>query len=210
MARSMQHWNGNQVCAIDTETTGLDPLYDEILQIAILPLDSDFELRKDILPFNITMKPEYPDRIKAEAMQVNKLDLDTIMATGFDKETGIQLLEEWYKKLGLPCTKYGRPKKVIPLGQNYAFDKGFIQQWLGIDLYNDLFDYHYVDTMIAANYMNDRAAFHAETVPFSKVNLQYLASTLKIKTDRLHDALQDAYTCARVYKAMMKLGPLLI
>ncbi len=210
MANSMQHWNGNQVCAIDTETTGLDPLYDEILQLAIIPLDSNFEVRKDVMPLEIFMKPEYPERIKPEAMQVNRLDLDKIMTTGFDKETAIHLLEEWYKKLGLPCTKYGRPKKVIPLGQNYAFDKGFIQQWLGVDLYNDFFDYHYNDTMITANYINNRAAMRGEPVPFSKVNLQYLASTLKIKTDRLHDALQDAHTCAKVYKAMMRMGALLI
>ena len=76
MANSMQHWNGNQVCAIDTETTGLDPLYDEILQLAIIPLDSNFEVRKDVMPLEIFMKPEYPERIKPEAMQVNRLDLE--------------------------------------------------------------------------------------------------------------------------------------
>ena len=29
----------NVICAVDIETTGLDPFWDEILQLAIVPLD---------------------------------------------------------------------------------------------------------------------------------------------------------------------------
>lgn len=206
----MVHWNGNQMCAIDTETSGLDPYWDEILQLAILPLDSNIEPRQDVEPFCIYIKPEHPERVSEEAMKVNKLKLDDIIYRGFDKETARDLLEEWIKKLGLPCTKYGRPKKIIPLGQNYmGFDKGFIQQWLGVDQYNDWFDYHAPDTMVTANYLNDRAAFRAEKVPFSKISLKYLASTLKIPHEHAHDALQDCLVTAQVYKKLLTMGPLL-
>lgn len=210
MPKSMVHWNANQLCAIDTETTGLDSHRDEILQIAIVPLDSNIEVRKDVLPFCIYMKPDHPENITEEALKINKLKIEKIMDTGFDKDTALQLLEEWIAKLELPYAKYGsRPKRIIPLGQNYAFDKGFIQEWLGVNQYNEWFDYHYVDTMITANYLNDRAAVRAEKVPFPKVGLAYLANVLKIPHERAHDALQDALVCSQCYRQMLHMGGLL-
>ena len=206
MGRSMQHWNGNQLCSIDCETTGLDCQYDEILQIAIIPLDSNIEPRKDIMPFTLFMKPEHPERIDPQALHVNKLRLETIMEHGVDRILAEELLEKWIHSLGLPVTKYGTPKKIIPLGQNYCFDRGFITNWLGNKLYDEYFDYHYVDTMITANYLNDRAAMRAEKVPFSKINLVYLASTLKIPHEGAHDAIKDAIMAAAVYKQMLKMG----
>jgi hypothetical protein len=156
------------------------------------------------------IKPDYPDRADPEAFKVNKKRVEDIMINGFDKDTAMTLLEDWIQKLGLPITGSGRPKRIIPLGQNFAgFDKHFLIGWLGILQYNEWFDYHMPDTMVAAAYLNDRAAMRAEKVPFSKINLSYLASTLKIEHPRAHDALQDALTTARVYKAMLKMGPVL-
>ena len=55
-AVSMETWNGNQMAVIDVETTGLRPYFNEIVQICILPLDSNCDPRKDILPFYINIK----------------------------------------------------------------------------------------------------------------------------------------------------------
>ena len=59
-SRVMKHWNGHQLCAIDTETTGLEAGYHEIVEIAIIPLDSEIKPRTDVLPFNIFIKPDFP------------------------------------------------------------------------------------------------------------------------------------------------------
>jgi len=206
MPKSMQHWNGNQLCAIDTETTGLDANWHEMIQIAILPLDSTIKPRQDVLPFYIEVAPEHPERANPKALRVNRKSLAEVTERGHDREKAKDLLEEWIKTLGLPTTKYGNPKKIIPLGQNYAFDMSFLKTWLGIELYNDLFDYHYVDTMITAHFLNDRAAAHAERVPFSKTNLQWLARTLGVRRDRAHDALQDCLSTADVYRLMIQQG----
>jgi DNA polymerase III epsilon subunit-like protein len=180
-------------------------LFDEIIQICILPLDNNIEPIRTIMPFYIEIKPEHPERVKKEAMSVNMLDLATICNRGFDRMHAIDLLEQWINKLGLPYTKFSSRKKIAPLGQNYCFDKGFISAWLGDKHYNELFDYHYRDTMIAANFLNDRSSFLApgELVPFSKVNLTWLAKTLSVQNDRAHDALQDCLTTAQVYKKML-------
>lgn len=202
----MQHWNGSQMCSIDTETTGLKSHWHEIVQIAILPLDSNLEPRQDVLPFYINMIPNHPERIDRTAVKVNKLV--NMSKTGHDSEKAKDLLRDWISKLGLPCTKYGTPKRLIPLGQNYTFDRGFIMAWLGLDEYNEFFSHTYADTMITATYLNDRAAMHGEKVPFSKINLAYLASTLKIPHERGHDALQDTIVTAKVYKRMLQEGVL--
>jgi len=202
----MQHWNGHQLCVIDTETTGLDPHWHEIIQICILPLDSDLLPRKDVLPFYVEMKPYHPERIDKKALECNKLDLATICSRGHDAEKVKDLLDDWITKLKLPVTAHGTPKKIVPLGQNYAFDRGFIQQWLGVDLYDLWFHYHFKDTMIAAGFLNDQAAFHAEKVPYSKISLTYLCSTLKIENLRAHDALNDCQATAEVYRRMCLSG----
>jgi DNA polymerase III epsilon subunit-like protein len=201
----MQHWNGNILCAIDTETSGLDPHFHEILQICVLPLDSNVE-PIDVIPFYVNFVPEYPERAEMEALRRNKLDLPTLALKGIDKIYAIDLFEEWVKKLNLPCTSWGTPKRLIPLGQNYAFDRPFISAWLGNDLYNQYFHYHYKDTMIAAEYLNDRAAYHAEQVPFSKTNLAWLAKTLNVQSERAHDALSDCLTTAGIYKKLLMRG----
>jgi DNA polymerase III epsilon subunit-like protein len=206
MAKSMEHWNGNQLCAIDTETTGLDSHYHEIIQICILPLDSNIQPRKDIMPFYINMMPWFPERADPDALKKNKLQLADLMIKGFDKDSSIDLLGEWLEKLDLPYTASGRRKQIVPLGQNYAFDIRFMHAWIGIAMYNEYFHYHFKDTMIAAGWLNDRAAMHGEKVPYSKVNLQWLARTHNIKTERAHDALQDCVTTAKVYKEMLKIG----
>ena len=210
MKNSMQHWNGNQLCMIDCETTSLDITRGEIIQLAILPLDSNIEPRQDVEPFCIYMQPRYPDRVEEEALKVNGITMEELFSKGFDQDVAIDLLESWIVKLDLPHNKYGRPKKIIPAGQNYVgFDKFFLMRWLGQSHYDELFDYHVPDTMCTACYLNDRAAMRGDTVPFSKVNLTYLASTLKIPHERAHDALQDAFVAAQVYKRMLGMGGLL-
>jgi DNA polymerase III epsilon subunit-like protein len=206
MAKSMQHWNGYQLCAIDTETTGLEPGWNEIVQLAIVPLDSQIKPRKDVLPLNMFIKPEHPERAYKEAMKVNKMTLAELAIKGFDSDKARDLLTEWVDKLDLPYTKHGNRKKIIPLGQNYGFDRGFISHWLGLDEYERMFHYHYRDTMIASHYLNDRSAFHAEPVPFPKSNLSYLAKTLSIDHSGAHDALADCLMSAEVYRQMISRG----
>jgi DNA polymerase III epsilon subunit-like protein len=207
MQHQMQHWNGNQLCAIDIETTGTDPTYHEIIQIAIIALDGNIDPMKTVLPFYIDIAPENPERFERDAMRVNKMKLAQIALRGHDREKAADLLIQWVEKLNLPYTKWGTRKRIIPLGHNYAqFDSLFIKRWLGPDRYGEYFDPRCRDTMQSAIYMNDRADMHNEPIPYAKVNLQWLASRLRVETDRAHDALQDCLTTAKVYKALLKIG----
>lgn len=203
----MVHWNGNQLCAIDVETTGLDPFVHEIVQICILPLDSNVVPRKDVIPFYIEIRPEFPERRDPEAMTVTKLDMNKIMERGHDREKAKDLLVEWSNKLGLPLTRGGNYKcKIMPLWHNGKFDYCFILGWLGVELYGELFHGLDRDTMHTTLYQNDKAAAHAEDVPFKKNKLSWVANALDIEDDPTHDALQDCLATAAVYRKLINQG----
>jgi DNA polymerase III epsilon subunit-like protein len=207
MAIGMQHWNGDQLCAIDIETTGTDPLIHEIIQLAVLALDDNIRPRQDVVPFYIDIAPERPDLAQKEAINIDSAKFNRCVNRGHNAMAAIDLFEAWYKTLKLPYAKYGlTPKRIIPLGQNYTFDRAFLVKWLGAARYDDFFDPRYRDTMTVALYLNDRASMHATKVPFSKVNLAWLAHTLSIERDRAHDALQDCLATAGVYRELLKQG----
>jgi len=205
----MQHWNGHQLCAIDIETSGLDPHYHEILQICILPLDSNIKPRRDVFPFFLELAPEHPERIDREAIRINKLDIMRITQRGHHQDKAKDLLELWVDKLDLPYTKFMNRKRILPLGQNLYFDIPFIREWLGLERYGAIFDGRIRDTQSVAAYVNDRAAMLAEKVPFSKIKLSWLCNKLNVPLERAHDALQDCVATAEVYRRMlMRSGPL--
>jgi len=205
----MQHWNGDQMCAIDIETTGTDPSRHEMIQLAILALDANCLPRKDVVPFYIDIAPESPETADVEAMKVNKLKLAQIAIRGHDREKAVDLLEDWIGKLGIPCNKYGRPKRIYPLGHNYsAFDLNFMKKWLGEDRYDQYFDPRIRDTLSICNFLNDHAAMKGEVVPFFKTNLTWVCKQLNITRERSHDALQDCLATAMVYNLLMRRGML--
>ena len=202
----MIHWNGNQLCSMDTETTGFDPSYHEMCQLAIIPLDSNIKPRTDVLPFHVHLKLDWPERADPDAMRINKTTVAWLQINGFERMKVIDMLEEWMEKLELGCTIGGRPKQIIPLGQNFSFDIGFMKAWLGDQQYRDMFHYHYRDTMHTAAFLNDRAGMHSEKVPFSKIKLTYLASQLDVEHEQAHDALEDARITAEVYRKLLMGG----
>jgi DNA polymerase III epsilon subunit-like protein len=78
------HLNGNLFCAVDTETTGLDPEKHSVIEVCVLPLNSDYSINKSILPFNMQMQPIPGKVVDREAMTINKIDLPKVMTSCVD------------------------------------------------------------------------------------------------------------------------------
>jgi len=200
-----RHWNGNQVCSIDLETSGLDPLIHEILQLAILPLDQSYKPRRDVPPLYINILPESPDCVDYKHISRKKY-LATV-AHGFHVESAKEVFYQWYKKLRLPVSKYGRPKRIIPLGHNFnAHDRNFLLKWLGREEYDLFFSPLARDTMTASLFVNDRDDMHNEDVHIVNLTLTATARRLNIDTFGAHDALIDAKITAEVYHRLTKMG----
>ena len=195
---SMRHLNGNLLCAIDVETTGLDPMKHDIIQLAVLPLDAEIKPLQTVMPFYVNMKPKRPENIEKAAMKVNKTELAQLIINGLDPWKCVDMFEEWFERLNLPVGK-----KIVPLAHNWIFDSGFIREWMGPLSFAHFIDYHYRDSMTAALYLNDRADAHVEPYPFPKVSLGYCCSQLKIDNINAHDALADCVATAEVYRRML-------
>lgn len=193
------HLNGNVLCAIDTETTGTDPEVHEIVEICFLALDAELQPRRDIVPFDIQIRPEHEESIDWDAFKKNKIDFFKLCQTGLDKHDAADLFESWAEKLKLP-----QNKRISPLAQNWVFDCQFIRKWLGPRTFEYYIDGRYRDVMSCALYENDKADRKNERVPFPKVNLAYLCSQMKIEHDRAHTALGDCLSTAKVYRDMVR------
>ena len=194
----MIHLNGHIICAIDVETTGLNPYEHEIVEITFLPLDSNFKARKDVPIFDIRMKPENEEAIDWDAFKVTKIDFYKLMETGLDKYDAAELFIEWFEKLRL-----AENKRIMPLAHNWQFDSGFIKAWLGPKNFHFHIDGRNRDTMCTALALNDRADRKSEPEPFPKVNLSYLCNKLNVPHERAHSALGDCVATAELYKELI-------
>lgn len=201
----MKHYNENILCAIDVETTGLNPRVHEMVQIAILPLDTRFKMLTDIVPFNIYLRPYRPQCADPVAMKVNGLQIPKLLRDGFGYEESLNLFEKWFDQLNLRPHADGAPRQIMPLGHNYGFDKSFIVAWMGQEMYDRHFHWHIRDTLSAASYLKDRFGLFGYKDPLPKISLSYLCTCLKIKRQRKHDALQDCVATAEVYRKITKL-----
>ena len=197
----MIHLNGNVLCAIDVETTGLKAGHHEIVQVCFLPLDGDLKPRRDVVPFDLNLKVEFEDRIDWDAFRVTKINFFKHQQTAMDKYEAADLFDGWVQKLKLP-----ERKRISPLAHNWIFDAGFIKDWLGPTSFETVIDGRYRDTMTLALGINDIYDRNNEPIPFPKVNLSYIASQLKIAHENAHSALGDCVVTAEVYKGLLLKG----
>jgi len=193
------HLNGNLMAAVDLETTGLRAGYHEPIQIAVVPLNSDFKPLEDVRGFYYNIKPLYPERAESQATSTHKLDINELILHAPEPDRVADLLREWFFKLDLPVTK-----NLVPLAHNWPFEASFLRAWLGPEMTAELFHGHARDGMALALAINDRAAFKGEPVPFSRVGLSALCKTFNVTNANAHDAMCDALAEAEVYRAMMQ------
>jgi DNA polymerase III epsilon subunit-like protein len=193
--------NGNVLCAIDVETTGLNPGFHEITQVCFLPLDENLKPRKDIVPFDLNLHIDYEERIDWGALRISKINFLKHQQQAIDKYRAADLFEDWVEKLNLPLNK-----RISPLAHNWPFDRAFILDWLQPIGFGNYIDGRFRDTMALASSINDIYDRLNEPVPFPKVNLSYIASMLKIPHEGAHNALNDCVVTAQVYASLLRKG----
>jgi DNA polymerase III epsilon subunit-like protein len=208
---SWKHLNDNIICAIDTETTGLLPGYHEIVSIAIIPLNMDFDPDPILRPFSCLIRPNYPERWDLEAARINGLR-EKCMTHGLAHDRAIGMFFDWFDSLGLRAT--GSPpyhKMIEPLAHNWGFDRSFINEWMGIDdedgqyIADKYISRTFRDPRAIGPFLNDIAATkHQSAYPFPHHNLKQMCTKMGVKLYDHHDAMQDAYAVADLYKRLLR------
>lgn len=192
-------FNNNILCVVDTETTGLVAGYHDLVQIAALPLNADLDPLEGVSPFYMNIRPDFPERTSPQALAKNGLKLDEL-ALCPDKDEVADYFYDWFRGLNLPLGK-----RLIYLCQNSPFDIAFLKFWLSPTGFDQVFGRRGRDTMFTANYINDKAAYQAQPVPFPNVSLEGLAKHFGVSYEGAHDALADCIITGKIYKEMLRL-----
>lgn len=170
----------NGLCFFDCETTGLDPLADEIIQIAVVVTDfTGREVRREGM-WRILPARDVP----AEVAVINGYNADL------------------WSKDGMPLFQamtqiMGKVQQTIFVAHNAAFDWPFFAEALKTCNMRWAGDYHRVDTVALAWPLLTSGA-----VP--NVKLATLADYFGVSAPT-HDALADVRACREIYLHLMDL-----
>lgn len=178
----------SKIIWFDTETTGLNPQYDEIIQIAIL-----MEIDGAIVDrFELKLKPTVP--ICEPAFKAHGMNAASLMNCP-NQALGYVALKTFFKKYINP---FDRGDKAWIAGHNVAsFDKEFLLQLFlrNQDKYLGSFiNWRIIDTLQMAYILTAVG----KLPELSAYNLSALCTHFNIKLDA-HDALEDINATREVY-----------
>jgi hypothetical protein len=202
----MRHLNENVLAAITIETTGNQPGFHDIIRFCVLLLDNHLEPASDHTPFYFDIQPKRVHNVPQDykGMSVSKQKLfEIVNETGLDPYTVADRFEEWHSELDLKFRK-----QIIPLTYNWPYVYTFLVDFLGWEHMHQYFAPQYRDLIPLAVMLNDRTNMRAESAPYPKFPLAYLASQLKVEHERNEDCIQRAYTISKIYKRMLQCWPL--
>jgi DNA polymerase III alpha subunit (gram-positive type) len=172
-----------KVLWFDTETTGLNPVKNDIVQIAgIIEVDGEV-----VEKFNIKCQPTSYDDVQPRALEVHGMTIDQIKQ--------FQTAQEGWCHFITIIKKY-KGVKLIPAGHNIPFDIKFLAQWFiknGSKM--NIYDYlskEVIDTLLIAK------SIPKHVLKTENHKLVTLAAHFDIPIDA-HDALSDIEATKEVY-----------
>lgn len=168
---------------VDVESTGLDPSYHEMIEVAALLTTPDAS--KILESYEAKIRPNFIARAHPRALEVN----------GYSEE-------EWRPEKcvqpGVVAVKLARMSKDVHLvGQNVSFDESFLTAFLVANLQEPKWNYHKVD-LVALCW----PLFASGLI--EKTNLQNVAKFLGLNLEeQKHRAMADTQMAYAVYKSLM-------
>ena len=173
--------------SIDCETTGLVAGVHEIIEFTVLLHSKDF---KPLDRFTSTIQPMHPEVAQQEAMDVNGFTLKELASA----PTPTQVRSIFYQW----CDEVVMDRKIIPLGHNYTFDKGFLQKFLGVH-YESYFHYKNRDTQTVSQYLRD-----SNKLDIKSTGLVSLAKHFSI-AHKAHTSYGDAKATLQLYRRLLSI-----
>lgn len=177
----------------DTETTGLDPKMNDVIQLAYL-IEIDGEIKEK---GNLFCQPFSYDNISKEALEINKRTVDEIKTFPNPQVTYKQLQSVLSKYIN----RYNKNDKFIPVGYNVRFDIDMLQEFFiknNDKYFGAFFDYHFIDPMPIINLLN-----HQNKINIKNAKLITACETFGISLNA-HDALSDIEATKKVLEKIIK------
>jgi len=167
---------------LDIETTGLNVVKHEIIEIGCVVTTPKLKVIEE---FEIKIKPEYIENADPISLKVNHYDF-----MAWQGASSLQDAMKMLSKKVQDCTL---------VGQNVAFDSGFLEYaFIKTGIKNPM-HYHKLDTISMA-----WAKLH-KNKKVTNFSLRELCLFFGIKNDKAHTGLSDARATFKLYKKLMEL-----
>lgn len=178
----------------DTETTGLDPVRNDIITLAGI-----IEIDKQIVDkIYLKIQPTNWDSISEEALKINGITKEELKS--FDSPRAAhQKLTAWLSKY---CNKFDSKDKYQPAGYNVTFDTLFLGEFfkkVGDKYYGSWVDYHKLDVATLAMFLHLTGKIKLESY-----KLVSLAKYFGIEFDA-HNAQADIEVTREICYKMMEI-----
>lgn len=167
---------------IDIETTGMNLMKHEIIEIGCVLTSPELEVLGEL---EIKISPEHIENADPVALKVNHYN-ERDWTGAINLEKAIRIFSE-------------KVRDCIMIGQNVAFDSGFLEYAFNKMGIVNTMHYHKLDTVSVA---------WAKLHKYSDVehfSLRELCVRFGIKNERAHTALSDARATFELYKKLMSL-----
>lgn len=172
----------HRLAFVDIETTGLDVIEHEIIEIGCVITTADLEIVEE---FSLKIKPEHIERANPISLKVNHYKEED-WVDAIPLKEAMQIFAE-------------KAKDCIMVGQNIAFDVSFIEHAFSkLDITNTM-HYHKLDTISIA-----WAKFHNDPT-LEHFSLREMCLRFGIKNEKAHTGLSDAKATYELYKKLMSL-----
>lgn len=180
---------------IDTETTGLSPMNNQILTVGMLLVDVEKKFLEIRDSSHVKVK-YYGGPVNPFALKINKISLSTHNLSAIDPRTACKRINKFILKNNLEETPI--------LGHNVAFDRRFLNSLFERE--NQVQKLHHIheDTMEIWKNLQRKGI-----VPEGKRNLKTVSKHFNVDYSQAHDALADCHITARVYHKMACLNCLI-
>lgn len=167
---------------VDIETTGLDVIKHEIVEIGCVLATPELEV---IEKFELKIKPEHIENADPTALKVNHYK-EKDWQNALKEEEAIKIFSE-------------KVKDCIMVGQNVSFDSGFLEHAFARNNLKNTMHYHKLDTISIA-----WAKSH-KMPDLDHFSLREMSKRFGIENENPHSALSDAYATYLLYKKLMEL-----
>lgn len=186
--------NGKQKIAyIDSETTGLDSLQNDILTLSII-IEIDGQIKDKL---NLEMQPFNYQSITDEALKINGMSIEQIKKFPPPHEAHRKIVTLFSKYVD----RYNKNDKLIPAGYNVGFDVDFLFklfQKCGDPYCGAYLDYHKLDVASLVLFFKIQGFFP----DLEGYKLVDVCKYLNIEFDA-HKAEDDILATRKIYRILM-------
>ena len=167
---------------IDIEATGLDVIKHEIIEIGCVLTTPDLKIIEE---FELKIKPEYIENADPVSLKISHYNKEN-WKDAYSLEKAMKILSK-------------KTKDCIMVGQNVAFDSGFLEHAYSQTSIVNSMHYHKLDTISIA-----WAKLHKDP-NLEHFSLREMCVRFGIKNEHAHTALSDARATYELYKKLMSL-----